>query len=403
MGKYRYLKCGLVVGVLINTAWSTDLKSVILASQYLNSGISEVGSPKTNCTGLHEGAETSKKIPIKIADDYMAVHSVQSVSEYEQIFKEAPEKAPSKKNPFYISLVFENDKRFGYDQLTQSKSDDVGRTHGVEFHLGHQDTNGMTKDLSLTSHLYTEKIRNVFDEMGNPIRYSKSGEKLKFSHNENGVGVYLDQQGKRVAAADISLKPQHFQEVNTFGLVVDNINQGETIYYRAGVGVIMLVSDKPTSFGAAIQQEKWHQMSNKTVYTNISDGEADRIGLSVLGAIGLQKKLEEKKLDVGIGSLSYQIRSAIGAEINADTISEKSFRAKASIGIGMGREVRPGERTFEISASQEEGKSQLRKFDMSLNGKDCSVFVTYNFYKNEKQKYAPLEEGTAHFGSKCHF
>ena len=403
MVKFRYIKCALVVGVLINTSWAADLESIVLATQYLNSGMKEVGSPNINCLENHGTTDNIEKFPGKSATDYIAVHSVQSADEYEEIFKEAPEKTPTKKNPFYISLVFENDKRFGYDQLTHTKSDDVGRTHGAEFHFGHQSENGITKDVALTSHLYTEKIRNVFDENGQPVRYTKSGEKLRFSHMENGVPVYVNQRGERVSSADITLKPQHFQEVNTLDLVVDNINQGETIYYKGGVGVVMLVSDKATAFGAAAQQEKWHKLSHKTVYVNISDGEADRIGISVLGAIGLQKKLEEKKLDVGIGSLSYQIRSAIEAGIKADTISEKSFRAKASIGVGMGKEVRPNERTFEISASQEEGKSQLRKFEVALNGKDCSLSITYNFYKNDVKKYAPLNEGTMSFGSKCHF
>lgn len=101
--------------------------------------------------------------------------------------------------------------------------------------------------------------------------------------------MYLDSNGVRVPPEKIALKPQYFLQENTVDFLVDNIKEEKTIYYKAGVGVTMLLSNNTTLFGAVTQQKKWHELSNKTVYTNVSDDENGRSGISVLGALGLQK------------------------------------------------------------------------------------------------------------------
>jgi len=308
--------------------------------------------------------ETSSSGP----SDMVVVHGLESAAQYESVFHERPQVDPTPSNPFYVSLIFKNDKRFGYEQLTGKKSDDTGRTHGSELHVGSRDREGVTRDLGVASDLYTERLRNVFDANGRPVK-----------------------------------KPQHFQEVNTLQLVQDNVKRGETVYYRAGVGVVMVVSDKPTMLGAAAQQKEWHKLLGKTVYTNVGDGEKDRWGLSALGALGLQKKMETKSVNAGIGTVFYQVRNSVEAGVRGDTVLERTAYGKALAGIGFGPESGLGERLIELAASFEQGKAQTTKVEMALNVRKCSVFLVYNFYRNDLKKYAPLNEGTMDFGTKCEF
>lgn len=390
--------------ILENNIQAADLYDVVRASQHLSDGVKEVGiinSPCKNSVG--ENVNSNPALKASDSKDVLIVHAIKSQTEYEDIFKETPTIKPSEKNPFYVALIMENDKRFLYESFTKQKSDDVGRTHGMEIHLGHNSDDGVTKDLSLSTYLYSEKIRNLVDSNGNPVAFSKSGEKLIFSKYVNGTPVYVNSQGAVVPQDQIAKKPQHFQEINALNLIVDNIKTADTFYYKAGAGVVMVVSDKPSAFGAAIQQQKWHEIQRKTVYDNIGDGEKDRYGVSALGALGIQKKLDNKTLDVGVGTISYDIKGAMEVGASGTTLSGGSVYGKVSGGVGIGKEIRRGERRFEVSASVEQGKSQLQKIEFALNGEDCSLLVSYDYYRNDEKKYAPLEEGTMHFGSRCHF
>lgn len=388
---YSFLSHSLLAG---------ELDRIVFASTQINDVVSSLTESKNRC-----GEKNT--IPFKPEEgetlNLYYNHAVTSQEEYQKLLGSVPEIKPSKESPFYVSFIFENDKRFGYEQLSGKKSDDAGRTHAVELHLGKVFDNGISRELELSTKLYTSRVKNLLDENGHLVRFSKEGERLTYSHMQNGVPVYKDQNGVVVPEAGMTKKPQFFNEVNSVTFVQDNIKKGDLLYYKAGVGMVMVVSDQETAWGAAIQQKKWHELRGKTVYTNVSDGEKDRYGVTILGAVGLQKEMEARSIDVGIGTIHYRLKGTLELSGEHDTLGNKSYFAKVMGGVGFGKEVRSGERRFESSVSIAHGSSTIEKFEMALNMKDCSVFINYNKYINDEKKYAPKDEGTMKLGAKCYF
>lgn len=216
--------------------------------------------------------------------------------------------------PFEVVFIMVNDIGFG---------DDYGHTHGLKIVGATRFEKGIRLKLAYTSDLYSQII----------------GEE-----NPNGP------------------TPQHFMDENVFKFVLDNLEQGNVSYWKAGLGWQELsneVTDNPLY--ASKQQVLFHEFLNlfQSVKSpqNIPEGYGTKDGIMAIGAIGVHDEIQK-------GNLSLSAQAEIGISQSSMNSSDYEY---AAINFSS---------TYQIS------KSVRFNFEMEARAKAHNTGTEYSYLLN---------------------
>ncbi|MCB9091050.1 MAG: hypothetical protein H6621_11595 [Halobacteriovoraceae bacterium] len=172
-------------------------------------------------------------------------------------------------SPQGFSLVIavpNDDKLMGlWGVMFDKDGDDYGETSGLSIQLKKTFKNDMTFTLEGSTQLYTLKT---------------------------GVHNHISRKKKNGKYDIDNVYEQLFTNENIIKLVVDNIQQGNALYYKVGLGWINLDSKHWKSpFLASGQQKRWHNLIDSYNFDYKYDTKKVQNGLNVEAFIGLQKNL----------------------------------------------------------------------------------------------------------------
>lgn len=201
-------------------------------------------------------------------------------------------------NSWQFAIHLPNDnKGFGLiDKIFKTKTgDDYGYTHGMKVSASKALNNKYHLTLEYSTDLYTQMIpgKNNFKDAGGVIHIN-----------------------------------QHFLEENLLKLVIDNIDEGKPLYYKAGVGLHNLNNDKAGSlvFSAARQQDKFHEIAIKENFGRHRAYNYIEQGQNNLGAYA--------EADAGVRSSKYisdSLRTTLSAEVGGAVSTADSKAANLHV------------------------------------------------------------------------
>lgn len=177
----------------------------------------------------------------------------------------------SSKNGISVVVALPNDnKLFGlWGVFFKKDGDDFGDSHGSSIEISKTFKNGNTLTLDGSTSVYTKGTGNW---------------RIGTTRKKNGE---LDE--------DVFYE-QLFTNENLIQLTLDNIQKGNTFYFKAGAGWISLDSKNwDNLLLASGQQTNWHKLWDFYDFDYIPDGKEVRHGVNLDAFLGIQKNLINSK------------------------------------------------------------------------------------------------------------
>lgn len=242
--------------------------------------------------------------------------------------------------PWRVEFSNNNDNKLlglGYYLTGGRDGDDFGRTHELTLRLSKTNPRGVRFTGEIGTQLFTRpngRVPPITDEMGDPLYVDDDGNEGfrkrevyttpdgrlvpsdEVRQDPSGVATladgtplvfhrqtYVDRNGQTVdldessayAAGDIHHIGVVFHELNAFRLMVDNQQQGDLIYWRAG-GAVVVSNRSRVGPGGTGQQVAFHRVRNLVFptdfqeYDYFTDGSPVDVGPQLIGGAGLDKR-----------------------------------------------------------------------------------------------------------------
>lgn len=272
------------------------------------------------------------------------------------------------KAPYEVVLVLANDLGPGPD-------DDFGYTHGLKIIGATKFKNGIRLRLSYSTDLYATKI----------------GPK--------------DAEG---------LVPQYFMDENLGKFIVDNMDAGNTYYWKVEAGWHQLNNIyEPNPFSASTQQLVLHKLVNPVLpqrqILNVSEGYGRQNGVVVGGSLGLQKTFEYKRLklrpqiEAGVSgsTLKDSSHSYASLSLEATFVIKNEFKINALM-EGQAKLHAQGVQYSYFAGLRLEGRSWFAGAGVYVYGGDIDNHMKYNLPNNGKMDPINMIFGAFKFGGEGH-